>query len=113
MYVQPEHYAIVGEYLIGGFKAVLGDALTPEILDAWGAAYRQLADLFINKEKSLYANTEGWTDWQDFRIARKIQESDEITSFYLEPIKESSRPLPPFLPGQVMLDPTRLSRPED
>ena len=103
MYVQPEHYAIVGEHLIGAFKQVLGDALTPEILDAWAAAYGQLADIFIGKEKSLYANTKGWTDWQDFRIAKKIQESDEITSFYLEPVKESSKPLPPYLPGQVML----------
>jgi nitric oxide dioxygenase len=109
MYVQPEHYAIVGEFLIGGFQQVLGDALTPEILDAWKAAYAQLADIFINKEKSLYASTKGWTDWQDFRITKKIQESDEITSFYLEPIKESSKPLPPFLPGQVIISPIQTS----
>ena len=37
--VQPEHYPIVGEYLLGAIREVLGPAATPEILDAWGAAY--------------------------------------------------------------------------
>jgi hypothetical protein len=30
---------IVGKYLLGAVQEVLGDAATPEILDAWGAAY--------------------------------------------------------------------------
>jgi nitric oxide dioxygenase len=102
LFVQPEQYAIVGKYLLAGFQEVLGDAMTPELLDAWGAAYGQLADIFIQKEKAMYNSTNGWTDWKDFRIAKKIKESAEITSFYLEPVDESMKPLPEFLPGQYI-----------
>lgn len=101
LYIRPEQYAIVGKYLMQAIVDVLGDAVTPEIGEAWETAYWQLADILIRREDELYRGTKGWTDWADFRIARKVKESDEITSFYLEPVNEASKPLPPFLPGQV------------
>jgi nitric oxide dioxygenase len=101
LYVQPEQYAIVGERLIAAIGEVLGDAVTPELADAWVAAYWQLAGILIKKEHSLYDNFENWRDWRDFRIAKKVKESDEITSFYLEPV--GGGPLPTFRPGQVRL----------
>ncbi|GME27714.1 Flavohemoprotein [Neofusicoccum parvum] len=100
LYIQPEHYNIVGTYLLAAMKEILGDALTPEIHDAWAAAYWQLANIMIGKEAELYQSADGWTDWRDFRIARKEPESTEITSFYLEPV--DGKPLPPFLPGQYI-----------
>lgn len=33
--VRPEHYPIVGNFLLGAIKETLGDAATPEILNAW------------------------------------------------------------------------------
>lgn len=103
LYVQPEQYKIVAKYLLEGMQQVLGEALTPDILDAWAAAYWQLANLLIAKEGELYQRDEGWTDWRDFRIVRKEPESSEITSFYLQPVAaSSSSPLPPFLPGQYI-----------
>lgn len=54
-HVKPEHYPIVGESLLAALKKVLGDAATPEILEAWGEAYFFLADILIAKEKELYA----------------------------------------------------------
>jgi nitric oxide dioxygenase len=102
MHVQPEHYAVVGKYLLQAMKQVLGDAMTPELLDAWTAAYFQLADIFVGKEKGMYEATPGWTDWKGFRIAKKIVESKEITSFYLEPVEEQLKPLPQFKPGQYI-----------
>ncbi|ACB95595.1 NO-inducible flavohemoprotein [Beijerinckia indica] len=84
-----EHYPYVGEALIGAIRAVLGDAATPEIIDAWGKAYWFLADLLIGREKQIYDAHEqapgGWTGWRDFTIARRIDESDTITSFELAP----------------------------
>lgn len=59
----------------------------------------------IKRESDLMEQADGWTDWRDFRIAKKVPESAEITSFYLEPI--DGRQLPSFLPGQyisVMMD---------
>jgi len=114
LYVQPEQYAIVGKYLLGAMKEVLGDALTPELLDAWTAAYFQLADIMVGKEKELYKKTDGWTDWREFRIAKKIKESEEITSFYLKPVNED-KPLPPFKPGQyisIQVDVPALGHPQ-
>ena len=53
--VLPEQYPIVGEHLLGAIKTVLGeDVATPEVIDAWAAAYGQLADIMIAREKVLY-----------------------------------------------------------
>lgn len=101
--VTPEQYDIVGRYLIQAIGQVLGSAATPEIVDAWTAAYGQLAKLFIGVEKRMYkANAaEGWVGWRKFKIARKVPESDNITSFYIEPV-DSETSLPRFLPGQYV-----------
>lgn len=108
LYIRPDQYEIVGTHLLGGMKQVLGDALTPEIHDAWAAAYWQLAHLLIGREEQLYktANEHGhWSDWRSFRIVRKQPESTEITSFYLSPVDEEKQqllPLPSFKPGQYI-----------
>ncbi|QDS75078.1 hypothetical protein FKW77_006834 [Venturia effusa] len=100
LYIRSEQYPIVGEHLLGAMKDVLGDALTPELHEAWAAAYWQLADVFIKKEESIYAAADGWTDWREFKIANKVVESKEITSFYLEPA--DGKKLPSFKPGQYI-----------
>jgi nitric oxide dioxygenase len=97
--VKAEHYPIVGKYLLGAMAEVLGDALTPDIVDAWTVAYGDLADIFIKVEQDLYDSTNGWTDWRDFRIAKKIVENSEITSFYLTPV--DGQALPEFKPGKI------------
>jgi nitric oxide dioxygenase len=53
--VLPEHYPLVGVSILGAIKKVLGDAATPEILEAWKEAYFFLADVLIAKEKEAYA----------------------------------------------------------
>ncbi|KAH9864208.1 hypothetical protein J1614_010142 [Plenodomus biglobosus] len=100
LFVRPEQYEIVGEYLIKTMKAVLGDAATPEILNAWGAAYWQLADIMIGAEAQLYKETSYWPDWKDFTITKKENESEEITSFYLTPVDGMTLPI--FKPGQYI-----------
>lgn len=100
LYIQPEQYKIVGTYLLGAMGEVLGDAFTAEIQDAWAAAYWQLADVLIAKEETLYQQSEGWRDWREFTIDKKIVESDVITSFYLKPV--DGKPLPNFRPGQYI-----------
>lgn len=56
--ITPDQYPIVGENLLASLKEVLGDAITDPIVDAWGAAYQQLADIFINFERDLYQKAE-------------------------------------------------------
>ena len=100
LYIRPEQYDIVGKYLLGAMKQVLGDALTDEIHTAWLAAYIQLASLMTKREAQLYESAEGWTDWRDFSISKKVKESEEITSFYLTP--QDGKTLPSYLPGQYV-----------
>lgn len=98
--VQPEQYDIVGKYLLAAMGEILGDALTPEILDAWKTAYFQLAKIMIEREKELYASTNGWTSYRKLKIEKRVQETDEITSFYLKTVDGSD--LPSFKPGQYI-----------
>lgn len=100
LYVRPEQYSIVGKYLLEAMQQVLGAALTPEILDAWAAAYWQIANIMIDREQEMMNQAEGWTDWRDFRIDQKVPESDNVTSFYLKPV--DGKPLPEFKPGQYI-----------
>lgn len=88
--ILPEHYPIVGACLLRAIREVLGpDVATDEVIEAWGAAYQQLATLLIGAEEQCYATQEkaagGWRGARAFRVARKAQESAEITSFYLVP----------------------------
>nr|WP_156896502.1 NO-inducible flavohemoprotein [Halobacillus kuroshimensis] len=102
--VQPEHYPIVGEYLLKAMKEVLGEQATDEILGAWGEAYGVIAGVFIDVEKDLYEAAEdqkgGWADWRLMQVVDKVKESDEMTSFYLQP--EDERPLPRYKAGQYI-----------
>lgn len=102
--IQAEHYPIVGKYLLAAIKEVLGDAATDEILDAWAEAYGMIAGAFIGVEDQMYAQAEnqtgGWADFRPFRVERKIQESDVITSFYLIP--EDGKAIASFEPGQYI-----------
>lgn len=100
LFIRPEHYPIVGKYLLEAMGQVLGAALTPEILDAWTAAYNQLAQIMIDREIQLYQEAGEWKEWRDFKIAKKVKESSIITSFYLEPV--DGKLLPPFKPGQYI-----------
>jgi nitric oxide dioxygenase len=102
--VKPGHYPIVGEYLLGAVAKVLGPAATPDILEAWGAAYGQLADIMIGREEAIEsgdaARPGGWRGFKPFRIERKVAESEVTTSFYLVP--DDGAPLPAFEPGQYL-----------
>lgn len=87
--IQPEQYEIVGTHLLASIKEVLGSAATSEIVQAWAVAYQQLADIMIGHERKIYLAKENeqnnWVGWKEFVIKSKVEESDEITSFYLVP----------------------------
>lgn len=102
--IRPEHYMIVGNHLLESIKEVLGEAATPAIIDAWGAAYQQLASLMSGHEAKLYEKqtikTNGWTGWRPFKVGKKNIESAEITSFYLYPTDGGHVPM--HIPGQYL-----------
>lgn len=102
--IKKEHYPIVGQNLLAAIKEVLGDAATEDILQAWSEAYGVIADAFIGVEAEMYAETEqqegGWAGFREFRVAKKVKESDVITSFYLMP--QDGKEIAAFEPGQYV-----------
>ncbi|MGG1946237.1 NO-inducible flavohemoprotein [Trinickia sp. NRRL B-1857] len=97
--IRPEHYPIVGENLLASVVEVLGDAVDEATLEAWRAAYAQLAQIMIGAEAKLYDNA-AWSGYRPFTVSRKVVESDEITSFYLTPA--DGGPAAGFEPGQYV-----------
>ncbi|WP_282166777.1 NO-inducible flavohemoprotein [Shewanella japonica] len=102
--IKPEQYAIVGGHLLATLKELGGDAVTEEVLTAWGNAYGFLADIFINRETQLYqqtaAKTGGWEGKRRFVVKAKTVESSVITSFLLTP--EDGGSVVDFTPGQYL-----------
>ncbi|WP_439887021.1 NO-inducible flavohemoprotein [Pseudomonas sp. MBLB4123] len=103
--ILPEHYPIVGSCLLRAIREVLGaEIATDAVIDAWAAAYGQLAELLIGAEEKAYAaNAEapgGWRGARGFRLARRVVESEEIVSLYLAP--EDGGALLDFQPGQYI-----------
>ncbi|PTO73292.1 NO-inducible flavohemoprotein [Vibrio splendidus] len=102
--IQPEHYQIVGLHLIETLRELAADAFTPEVEEAWTAAYLFLAQVFIDREAELYLQRKqavgGWEAAREFVIADKIEESALVTSFILQP-KDGGEVLD-YTPGQYI-----------
>ncbi len=102
--IQADHYPIVGKHLLAAIQDVLGDAATDEVSTAWANAYGFLAEIFIGREREIYAEQAaaagGWNGFREFVVERKEVESEVVTSFYLRP--RDGGPLPPFKPGQYI-----------
>ncbi|MGI4837468.1 MAG: NO-inducible flavohemoprotein [Janthinobacterium lividum] len=89
--ILPEHYPLVGACLLQSIEEVLGKEIaTAAVIEAWGAAYGQLAEILIGAEEVRYQQNEqaegGWRGARAFRLSRKVVESAEITSLYFEPV---------------------------
>jgi nitric oxide dioxygenase len=88
--IQREHYPLVGASLLKAIREVLGEeTATDAVIEAWGAAYGQLADILAGAEENIYTENAqaegGWRGARTFKVAAKTEESDEITSFVLQP----------------------------
>ena len=102
--IQAPDYDIVGENLLHSISEVLSIDMQDPLIGAWAKAYGQLADLFIATEKQIYEQHQqekgSWLGWRKFNIAKKVVESDEITSFYLKP--SDAGDLPAYQAGQYI-----------
>ncbi|MDB2387450.1 NO-inducible flavohemoprotein [Shewanella sp.] len=102
--IQPEHYPIVGHHLLETLRELAPDDFTPEVEEAWGAAYAVLAGIFIEREGALYhkrANDNGgWQGARQFTVSEKKTESALVTSFVLSPT--DGQTVIDFEPGQYL-----------
>lgn len=104
LHIVPEQYKIVGYYLLRAcadvIKEIAGaDIFKGELYDAWYAGYWHLARICINREAELYKQA-GWIGWKEFVVAKRQEESGEITSFYFKP--KDGNALSPYHPGQYI-----------
>jgi nitric oxide dioxygenase len=88
--IRPEHYPLVGTSLLRAIREVLGaDVATDAVIEAWAAAYGQLAGILAGAEEDIYSRVAdapgGWRDGRAFVVADKVVESEEITSFHFVP----------------------------
>lgn len=99
--ITAEHYPIVGKHLLGAIKQVLGDAATPELIDAWAEAYGILADALIAEEQKLYISSDKAAGaLMRMRIIEIVQQSPSVNSYKLVPADTSV--IPSFVPGQYV-----------
>jgi len=85
--ILPEHYPIVGHHLIGAIKEVLGEAANDDIIDAWTEAYDEIADVFIQLEKTMYEQ-EMWEGFAPFTITEKVEAATDIAAFTVIPAND-------------------------
>ena len=104
LHIQPEQYDIVGHHLIETLRELAQEAFTPEVEDAWGAAYGQLANIFVNREEEIYSSNAktngGWRGGRKFRLIEKRIESELVKSLVLEPCDRGD--VAGYLPGQYI-----------
>ena len=72
-------YDAVGECLLHSLKTILGSAATPEILSAWGEAYRYLSHVFIVSENHIRQSLEKQAGYKGHKTMRvkKITKNEE------------------------------------
>ncbi|MYX08156.1 hemin transporter [Streptomyces sp. SID8375] len=100
--VREDQYPIVREHLFAAIADVLGDAVTDEVVRAWDEVYWLMAHALIAVEKRLLreAGVRDGAGWRPYRVAGRIEETDEVATFLLRPADGAS--VPASRPGQYV-----------
>ena len=100
--LHPDQYQIVHDHLMWAIVDVLGEAVTEEVAAAWDEVYWLMANALITQERGLYEATRLSPDtvWRTWRVAEKIPETADVTTFVVERVDE--REVKPSLPGQYV-----------
>lgn len=100
--VLPEQYTVVGRHLLAAVGEVLGDAVTPEVAQAWDEVYWLFATQLVAEEARLYqqAGVDPAHPLRPYRVVRRIEEAHDVVSLVLEPADGEG--LPAIRPGQYV-----------
>ncbi|MCP3756907.1 globin domain-containing protein [Streptomyces sp. TBY4] len=100
--VTREQYPVVHKYLFEAIVEILGEAVTPEVAEAWDEVYWLMANALITIEERLYAEQQVLAGdvWRAWTVAARVEETADCTTFHLTPADGS--PAPGFKPGQYV-----------
>lgn len=102
--VAPEHYPIVGQFLLQAIAEHLALSMQDPVIVAWGEAYQALAAIFVSAEENIYHNNQqkvgGWRGFRQFKIVEIVEEAVGVKSFYLAP--SDGAPVAKWLAGQYV-----------
>ena len=100
--IRPEQYAVVGHHLLAAVAEVLGDAVTPQVAEAWAEVYWLFATQLVAEESRLYqqAGIDPAHPLRVYRVVRRIEETAGVVSLVLSPA--DGEPLPTIAPGQYV-----------
>ena len=100
--VTADQYRIVHEHLFAAIVEVLGDAVTPEVAEAWDEVYWLMANALIALEARLYAERGCLPGgvWGEWEVVARREETADVASFLLRPADDSTPS--PFRAGQYV-----------
>lgn len=100
--ITADQYPLVRRHLFDAIGEVLGDAATPQVVEAWDEVYWLMAGALISLEGGLYERA-GRTPgdvWRRYRVTARVPETREVTTFLVAP--SDGRPVPASRPGQYV-----------
>ncbi|MFE2549072.1 globin domain-containing protein [Streptomyces sp. NPDC059355] len=100
--VTREQYPVVHRHLFAAIAEILGEAVTPEVAEAWDEVYWLMANALIAIEERLYAEQQVLAGdvWRTWTVAARVEETADCTTFHLAPADGSAAPS--FKPGQYV-----------
>lgn len=102
-----EQYPIVHDHLLGAIADDLGDALTPEIAEAWDEVYWLMAEALLKLERGLYASQANDVMFAPYRLAERTETGGDTVVLTFEPADDT--PQTPAVAGQYVSLQTRMS----
>ncbi|MFF8266157.1 globin domain-containing protein [Streptomyces sp. NPDC016562] len=100
--VTREQYPVVHRHLFAAIAEILGEAVTPEVAQAWDEVYWLMANALIALEERLYAEqrvTAGDV-WREWTVTDRVEETPDCTTFRMVPA--DGAPAPAFKAGQYV-----------
>lgn len=98
--LRPDEYPTVYEHLFGAIAKDLGEAATPEVVEAWTEVYWLMADALIKLEKGLYAQQANDVVRAPFRLAEREEAGEGVAVLTFEPADDT--PMTPAQAGQYV-----------
>ncbi|WKV71928.1 FAD-binding oxidoreductase [Streptomyces sp. PCS3-D2] len=100
--VTREQYAIVHQHLFEAIAETLGEAVTPEVAQAWDEVYWLMANALVAIENRLYAGHRiaAGDVWREWTVTGRTEETADCATFRITPADDA--PAPAHLPGQYV-----------